>query len=523
NGGDDDGHGDSDRAGRARNTGPLPFVPPPSAGARDFAELRRTLSELVHGIGALHEAGYLHCDIKPSNILVDRSGRVVLLDFGLITAARAEHWPDEQVVGTPAYMAPEQVLGEDLDGSCDWFGVGVVLYQMLTGRWPRPWSWYQDFRDGRPLPDIPASRAHRAEIPDDLDELCTALLAADRRARPGGPDILRRLAAQAVPNPLAGRRSGPIAVPVSAGQTGSLAVRLPLIGRAPQLAALAAALDAVADDHGRVIYVRGAPGMGKTTLVHHFLDRQVRPDAGGADAGPVILRGRCYQREHVPFRALDSVIDALCQYLVALATAERAALSPDDMPAQMRLFPVLQRADDHLSAPRDGRDPAAAGPGDTMADSPGDTVADGPADGGALARDADNARRLRMRAAEALRQLLTAIAAAHRLVLFIDDLQWGDADSAVLLEALMRPPAPRRLLLILAYRDQDVGSSPLLSALLLKGHGFGMDAPTRTIDVGALGRTEAIRLADMLLTRAAGPDALERGADQRAASDPRSA
>src|SRR4029079_17415868 len=103
------------------------------------AEAIRIAREMASGLGAAHEQNLIHRDIKPANVWLEgKSRRVKILDFGL---ARAETDADAatqvtqqgMIVGTPAYMAPEQAQGESVEARTDLFSLGVVLYQMLTG------------------------------------------------------------------------------------------------------------------------------------------------------------------------------------------------------------------------------------------------------------------------------------------------------------------------------------------------------------------------------------------------------
>jgi len=126
--------------------------------------------EIAHGLGAAHEAGVVHRDLKPDNVLVSRDGRIVVTDFGIAIAeeALAAEGGPRRIVGTPAYMAPEQLETPDkIDARADVYALGLVLYEMLTGK--LPWTAKTDLalatarilkapRDPRELvPELPAS------------------------------------------------------------------------------------------------------------------------------------------------------------------------------------------------------------------------------------------------------------------------------------------------------------------------------------------------------------------------------
>ncbi len=164
-------------------------------GVLDVPRLRDALRQLVNGISALHAAGMLHRDIKPSNVMVLRDGRVVLLDFGLVTQVEVRRpWQSQSdfgISGTIEYMAPEQSENGPPLPASDWYAVGVMLFQAMTGRLP-----FQ----GAPLKVLVDKRRHEPpsaadlvhDLPPDLVELCDGLLRRDPTARPGGPNSRAR-------------------------------------------------------------------------------------------------------------------------------------------------------------------------------------------------------------------------------------------------------------------------------------------------------------------------------------------
>ena len=95
--------------------------------------LRPALRQLVDGLSFLHETGLLHCDVKPSNVLITRDQRVVLLDFGLVTEWKPDAFGSHsaELVGSLGYIAPERFAGKPPTSAVDWYSVGVMLFETL--------------------------------------------------------------------------------------------------------------------------------------------------------------------------------------------------------------------------------------------------------------------------------------------------------------------------------------------------------------------------------------------------------
>src|SRR5262249_28220895 len=170
--------------------GVRPGQPARLASGADEARLRSAFRQLALGLSALHRAQKVHRDIKPSNILVTAEGRVVLLDFGLV-ADLLNRVPEQHLVGTFSYMAPEQAGLKPVGPPAAWDSVGALRYQALTGRLPVTGA----AREVLILKQAfePAAPHVLAEVPDDLDELCTRLLRIDPAGRPPGSEVLRTL------------------------------------------------------------------------------------------------------------------------------------------------------------------------------------------------------------------------------------------------------------------------------------------------------------------------------------------
>lgn len=140
--------------------------------------------QVAEALHCAHEAGIIHRDVKPANILLDRQGRVRLTDFG-IARVRADRQPGEtDIAGTPQYMSPEQCAGDELTPRADLYSLGVTLFQLISGRLP----FHADAPQAlmRLIAMKPAPRLNRIlpDVPDDVARLVAHLLEKNAEARP---------------------------------------------------------------------------------------------------------------------------------------------------------------------------------------------------------------------------------------------------------------------------------------------------------------------------------------------------
>ena len=365
-------------------------------------------------------------------------------------------------MGTARYMAPEQAthVARPTPAS-DWYSVGAMLYEVLVGRPPFSGS-TADVLTRKSIVDAQAPSESVTGVPEDLDTLCVALLRREPGDRPGGDEVVRWLD---------GRPASSGRQPVPSVHLRDEPSEARLIGRGAEQRALLEALEAARVGRKLVtVRVHGGAGMGASALVQHFVGALVE----GGDA--TLLQGRAYARESMPYKALDSVIDAVSRYLMRLTAQSPSMPLPKDIGALAQLFPALSRVERvHEAA-------LPPGPG---------------------------AMTVRRRAITALRELFAQIAAGQPLVLWIDDVQWGDVDSAELVLELVSQPFEAPTLLVLTYRDEEEDSSPFLIETRRR---WPLRADVRDVALGHLAAEDARALALTFLA-ASGSDAAEEVAD----------
>ena len=425
----------------------------------NITALQSALRQLAEGVQALHSANIVHRDLKPSNVLVRRDGHLVILDFGIAKEMSARSSPvpsvtggplslpsdatfsaltnDRDIVGSVPYMAPEQASGGEVAAASDWYAVGAMLYEALTGRLPflgDMWTILAKKQSEDPV----APRVLCPDVPENLSDVCMALLRRNPAERFGHDQLMAQLSSDK-------RSRGPIVSRPSA-----------FVGRHMQLATLATAYEQLEKDRAVTVRIRGRSGAGKTALAERFL--------AGLPLRTTVLSGRCFEQESVPYKALDSVIDELCRRMVALSEPQLKHLIPEDIAALARIFPVMGSVD-AIGRACHGRP------------------------------EIPDVRELRRRGFRALGEMLHRLGEMAPLVLLIDDLQWGDVDSAALLMSFLDAPTPPRLMLIACYRTEHAERNPCLIALNAARH----RQEWFDVDVDQLPFDDCVQLASVLL------------------------
>jgi predicted ATPase/signal transduction histidine kinase len=405
----------------------------------EIAPLLRIAIRLAAAIGQVHARGLIHKDLKPANILVDMaSGGVWLTGFGIASRLPRERQalaPPEVIAGTLAYMAPEQTgrMNRSIDSRSDLYALGVILYEMLTGVLPftasDPMEWIHCHIARQPV--SPAERG--SAVPAQMSAIVMKLLAKTAEARyqtaAGVEADLRRC----LTTWEAHGRIDPFPL---GGQDASDRLLLPekLYGREKEIGMLLAAFDrVVADGRPELVLVSGYSGVGKSSVVNE-LHKALVPTRGLFAAGKFDQ----YKRD-IPYATLAQAFQGIVRQLLSTDAAELnrwrnallEALGPNGQ-LMINMIPELALVI--------GKQPP---------------VAELPA------RDAQKRFLL------VFRRFLCAFAKPeHPLALFLDDLQWLDAATLDFLEHLATHSESRHLLLIGAYRANEVGPShPLLGTL----------------------------------------------------------
>ncbi len=400
-------------------------------------EVARLISHAALALAAAHAAGVVHRDIKPENIMARVDGHVKVVDFGLarllpagfpgeILAGNEPGSDPGGLAGTLSYMSPEQTRSEPAGSASDVFSLGIVAYELATGRHP--------FASGSTLETYRAIASRAAVSPRrfcpalsaDREALLLQMLDKDPRLRPTAAEIGAALAREARTQMNLSDADGP-------SQHGRKTV-----GREVERTALRAAFEATDQGKGFLLCVSGEPGIGKTTLVEDWL-RELSASARVAGIG----RGRCSER----LGGTGSYLPVL-EALEGLLHGEAGSLAARMMRDLASTWYAQVAPSDRVSSAE--REEARA----------------------------ETATPERMK-----REFLAFVTEMGRrlpLVFFFDDLHWADASTVDLLGWMGRRSAGLRLLVVTTYRPAEMrsGKNPFAAVQLeLQRYGVCRELP----------------------------------------------
>jgi len=409
----------------------------------DLGRILRLAMNLATALSRAHQRGLIHKDVKPGNVLVGEADRVWLTGFGFASRLPRERQapaPPEIIAGTLAYMSPEQTgrMNRSIDARSDLYSLGVTLYQMLTGVLPfaaaDPLEWVHCHIARQPVaPALAVTQTDRRDVPEPLSAIIMRLLAKNPEERyqtaAGLEADLRRCLAEWQSH----GRIDPF--PLGADDSPDrLLIPEKLYGREREVDALLAAFDrVVAQGTAELVLVSGYSGVGKSSVVNE-LHKVLVPPRGIFAAGKFDQ----YKRD-VPYATLAQAFQTLVRQILVTSEAEverwRRALLDALGPNGQLIINLVPEVEFII-----GKQPP---------------VADLPP------------QEARGRFQLVFRRFLGVFARPeHPLALFLDDLQWLDTATLELLERLVADPDVRHVLLIGAYRDNEVSSShPLVRTL----------------------------------------------------------
>ena len=378
--------------------------------------------DLCRALEHAHGRAIVHRDLKPANVWLAEDGSATLGDFGLATTVgRSRANLESKLVGTVAYLPPEQALGRASDARADLYSLGAVLYEMLAGQPPFPGDDAVAII-GQHLNAAPvAPSRHNGAVPPALDDLVLKLLAKSPADRPESAAAVRAEldAVRAAPTPEPSETEAREEENPLSGLAGGI-----FVGRERELEELRSSVDDALAGRGRLMLLVGEPGIGKTRTADELATyAQVR--------GAKVHWGRCHEGEGAP--AYWPWVEAIRSYV---READPVALQWEMGQGGAEIAQVVPEVAELL-----GKEPAA----------------------GESELEPEQAR---FRLFDAITTFLTGAARSRPIVLILDDLHWADESSLLLLQFLARSLGGSGLLVVATYRDVELGRHHPLAKVL---------------------------------------------------------
>lgn len=360
----------------------------------DFKEIAIILTQLCQALSFIHSRLLVHCDIKPQNIRIKDDGNVKVMDFGLMNQLGLRS--NGQITGTVDYLPPEIPTGGIINESSDLYSLGIVAYEMVTGKLPFIGdSILEVIRSHISTPPIPPSELN-PDIPPQLEKVILKLMEKSQQDRyKNASEVIADLV----------ELSGAEIINESIEQKRSYLNSSVLVGRDSELKVLESALNMVNKNHGKSVFVGAPAGVGKSRLVQEFkLQVQL--------AEHPFLTGHCFEQGMSAYKPLS---DAFKQ-LIPLTSKEELEKYGNVL---VKILPELRER---------GYEP--------------------------LPNLEGIAEKLRL--FDTITAWLTDVSTRETLVIFIDDLHWIDQASIDLLNTCIRDLRKSRVLFMGTFRDDEV-------------------------------------------------------------------
>src|ERR687898_1771136 len=395
--------------------------------------------DLTRALEHAHSRGIVHRDLKPANVWLDDDGAARLGDFGLATTEGRSRVSGGNLVGTVAYLPPEQALGESSGPESDLYSLGALLYEMLTGRPPFAGDDAVSIISQHLHADpVPPSR-HNPEVPEALDRVVLGLLAKRPENRPRTAAEAREALLGALAEPPAKEADERPANPLE-GLAGGV-----FVGRERELDQMREAVDSALAGRGSLQLLVGEPGIGKTRAAEELATY-------ARVSGARVYWGRCREDEGAP--AFWPWVQAIRAYA---RDADPVALAWQVGAGAAEVGQLIPEVSEKLDVePAKGLDTEEA----------------------------------RFRLFDSVTSLLLAAARDRPLVIVLDDLHWADEPSLLLLRFAAKEVGSSGLVILGTYRDVELGRHHPLARVLgdISGSEASARIPLRGLTVAAVER-----------------------------------
>ena len=424
---------------------------PPTSTADLVSIARQICTALEHA----HAHGIVHRDLKPENVLLTADGTAKLTDFGLALSIASRTTTEGVIAGTVFYLAPEQALGQPLDGRTDLYAVGVMLYELTAGRLP--------FAAEDPLavvsqhlytPVVPPS-TYNDDIPPSLETLILQLMAKRPEDRPASAGELRRALESIDLSPGRAGRAAPASMleRIARGH---------LVARERELHEARSLWQQAADGQSQVLLISGEPGVGKTRLTRELA-------AQAAVSGGTVLTGECYAEAGAPYAPISQII----QQAVDGSSPGELGLPEFVLADLVTLAPVLRARHPDIP-PNPPVDPQTE----------------------------------QQRLSESVVLLFSALSSHGPVLLVLEDAHWADGGTLSLLRHLARRShqPDLRLLTVMTYREVELDEARALNEVLLD---LGREHLAARIKLTRLTRDQTGEMLAVLFQEEITPDFLD--------------